>query len=111
MRRPLETETTGLRLFTRAEALALLKVGETTLYWLQRTRKLKPIRIGSRVLFNATEIRRLATYGASLTEGEKQAAAQHNQQTPPPPKKADMGSRGRGRPRKQRSVAMEAHRP
>ena len=66
---------TGSHLFTRAEALALLKIGETTLFWLQRTGKLRPIRIGSRVLFNATEIERLATHGATLTVVEKEAAA------------------------------------
>jgi len=58
--RSLGCEATGPRLFTRAEALAILKIGETTLFWLQRTGKLSPIRIGSRVLFNATEIERLA---------------------------------------------------
>jgi len=107
--RPLETEPTGPRLFTRAEALALLKIGETTLYWLQRTGKLSPIRIGTRVLFNANEIERFATHGASLTRAEKEAAAKHNQEAPPAPKTATMGPRNRGRPRKQRSVEMEAH--
>jgi hypothetical protein len=67
-------ESTAPRLFTRAEALVLLKIGETTLHWLQRTGKLKPIRIGSRVLFNAAEIERVATRGASLTEAEKNEA-------------------------------------
>ena len=65
------------RLFTRAEALAILKIGETTLFWLQRTGKLRPIRIGSRVLFNAAEIECIARHGASLTEAEKQTAANH----------------------------------
>jgi hypothetical protein len=109
--RPLECEATGPRLFTRAEALAILRIGETTLFWLQRTGKLRPIRIGSRVLFSATEIERVAAHGASLTEAEKEAAAQHNQQAPPPLKKANVGSRSRGQPRKQRSVAIEAPRP
>jgi len=68
----------GPRLFTRAEALAILRIGETTLFWLQRTRKLKPIRIGSRVLFNATEIERLALHGTTLTEAEKEAAAKRH---------------------------------
>jgi hypothetical protein len=68
-------EITCPRLFTRAEVLAILKIGETTLHWLQRTGKLQPIRIGSRVLFNATEIERLAIHGATLTEAEKEAAA------------------------------------
>jgi hypothetical protein len=67
-------EHTAPLLFTRAETLALLKIGETTLHWLQRTGKLKAIRIGSRVLFNATEITRVATRGASLTEAEKKEA-------------------------------------
>jgi hypothetical protein len=66
------------RLFTRAEVLAILKIGETTLFWLQRTGKLKAIRIGSRVLFNSTEIERLAMHGATLTEAEKEAAAKRN---------------------------------
>src|SRR5262244_3168067 len=78
--RSLECEATGPRLFTRAEALALLKIGETTLFWLQRTGKLKPIRIGSRVLFTAVEIGRVATHGATLTEAEKQAAAKRDQE-------------------------------
>lgn len=60
-----EKESTAPRLFTRAEALAVLKIGETTLFWLQRTGKLKAIHIGTRVLFNAAEIARVATRGAS----------------------------------------------
>src|SRR5262249_11478036 len=109
--RALECEAIGPRLFTRAEALAILRIGETTLFWLQRTGKLRPIRIGSRVLFSATEIERRAAHGASLTEPEKEAAAKHNQQAPPPLKKADVDSRSRGRPRKQRSVEMDTHGP
>jgi hypothetical protein len=73
-------EPIGPRLFTRAEALALLKIGETTLFWLQRTGKLNPIRIGSRVLFSAAEIGRIATRGASLTEAEKEAAAKRDRE-------------------------------
>jgi len=71
-------EPIGPRLFTRAEVLALLKIGETTLFWLQRTGKLKPVRIGTRVLFNAAEIERVAIHGATLTEAEKEAAAKRN---------------------------------
>ena len=74
----LTKEPIGPRLFTRAEALALLKIGETTLFWLQRTGKLKPIRIGSRVLFQAAEIERVAARGASLTEAEKEVAAKRD---------------------------------
>jgi hypothetical protein len=66
------------RLFTRADVLTILKIGETTLFWLQRTGKLNPIRIGSRVLFNAAEIERLAIHGATLTEAEKEAAAKRH---------------------------------
>jgi hypothetical protein len=69
-------EPIGPRLLTRAEVLALLKIGETTLFWLQRTGKLKPIRIGSRVLFSAGEIGQVAARGATLTEAEKEAARQ-----------------------------------
>jgi hypothetical protein len=96
-------EITVPRLFTRAESLKILKIGETTLFWLQRTGKLTPIRIGSRVLFNAAEINRIAAYGATLTTSEKQAAAANLPLpsaptlavtvVPPPPRR-------RGRPRK-----------
>ena len=63
------------RMYTRSDAMRILRIGETTLHWLQRTGKLKPIRIGSRVLFNAAEINRIAAHGATLTTSEKQAAA------------------------------------
>jgi Helix-turn-helix domain len=67
-------------LLTRGEALAALRIGETTLHWLARTGKLNPIKIGARVLFSAAEVERLALRGCSLTEAEKQAATkqQHN---------------------------------
>ena len=84
----------GPRLFTRAEALKILRVGETTLHWLQRTGKLKHVRIGARVLFSAAQIERLATRGATLTDAEKQAAAKRRPKTAEPP------LRRRGRPRK-----------
>src|SRR6516162_6102155 len=80
----LAKDTTASRLFTRAEVLVLLKIGETTLHWLQRTGKLKPIRIGSRVLFNAAEINRIAAHGATLTTSEKQAAAANLLRPPAP---------------------------
>jgi len=66
------------RLYNRTEALRILRIGETTLFWLQRTGKLKRIRIGSRVLFDATEIERIAAKGASLTAAEKQAAGERS---------------------------------
>src|SRR5215468_12083668 len=71
-------DQSGWRLFTRAEALAILRIGETTLFWLQRTGKLRPIRIGSRVLYTTAEIERLAIHGATLSEAEKEAAAKRN---------------------------------
>jgi hypothetical protein len=77
---PPANETNATSLLTRADALATLKIGETTLFWLQRTGKLKPIRIGSRVLFNASEIKRIATHGASLSKEEKEAAAKHQRE-------------------------------
>jgi hypothetical protein len=66
-------------LLTRTEALATLRIGETTLHWLQRTGKLKPINIGARVLFNRAEVERLAKHGCTLTEAEKQSAAKRKQ--------------------------------
>jgi len=66
-------------LFTRQDTLAALRIGETTLHWLQRTGKLKPINIGARVLFNPAEVEHLARHGCSLTEAEKQAAAKRKQ--------------------------------
>jgi hypothetical protein len=123
--RPLECEVAGPRLFTRAEALAILKIGETTLFWLQRTGKLRPIRIGSRVLYNVAEIERLAIHGATLTQVEKEAAAKRSPKVKRNPK-VTAGStasersrlaasghppapppRRRGRPRKQHSLAGE----
>jgi hypothetical protein len=93
------------RLFTRAEALAILKIGETTLFWLQRTGKLKPVRIGSRVLFNATEIERLAIHGATLTEAEKEAAAKRN----PKVTASRRGRRGRMREASAREPGRRIH--
>src|SRR5580704_7531959 len=39
-------------LLSRAETLAALRIGETTLHWLARTKKLNPVKIGARVLFS-----------------------------------------------------------
>jgi hypothetical protein len=99
----LAKDATASRLFTRAEVLVLLKIGETTLHWLQRTGKLKPIRIGSRVLFNAAEINRVAAHGATLTTTEKQAAAANLLRPPAPTLTVPVvppPPRRRGRPRK-----------
>ncbi len=65
-------------LLTRAETLAALRIGETTLHWLARTGTLKPIHIGARVLFSPAEVERLARLGCSLTEAEKTAASARN---------------------------------
>ena len=92
-------EPIGPRLFTRAEALAVLKIGETTLFWLQRTGKLKPIRIGSRVLFNAAEIRRIVAHGATLTEAEKEAATTRDRKAAASDHTTSLPRR-RGRPRR-----------
>ena len=97
-------EATTPRLFTRADALAILKIGETTLFWLQRTGKLQPVRIGSRVLFNAAEIERIAMRGATLTGAEKEAAAKRERKAIGTT--AQVGQpRRRGRPRKANSAA------
>jgi hypothetical protein len=61
-------------LLTRAETLASLRIGKTTLYWLQRIRRLNPINIGARVLFNPAEVEHIARHGCSLTEADKRAA-------------------------------------
>ena len=62
------------RMFTRNDAMKILRVGETTLHWLTRIGKLRAVRIGGRVLIPAGEIERLCRKGASLTEAEKTAA-------------------------------------
>jgi hypothetical protein len=67
-------------LLTRAETLATLRIGETTLHWIVRTEKLNPIHIGSRVLFSRADVERLARRGCTLTEAEKHAAAQARKQ-------------------------------
>jgi hypothetical protein len=85
---PKQSSTQRL-LFTRAETLASLRIGETTLYWLQRTRRLNPINIGARVLFNPAEVEHIARHGCSLTEADKRAA------TRPRPVSAERADPGR----------------
>ena len=67
-------EIVARRMYTRADAMRILRIGETSLHWLTRTGKLQAVHIGSRVLFPAAEIERLCRKGASLTEAEKTAA-------------------------------------
>jgi hypothetical protein len=76
-------------LLTRAETLASLRIGETTLYWLQRTRRLNPINIGARVLFNPAEVEHIARHGCRLTEADKRAA------TRPRPASAERADPGK----------------
>jgi Helix-turn-helix domain len=62
------------RMFTRGDAMKVLRIGETSLHWLTRTGKLQAVRIGGRVLIPATEIERLCRKGTTLSEAEKTAA-------------------------------------
>jgi hypothetical protein len=90
-------EITGRRLLSRADVLVRLNIGETTLYWLERTGKLKAIRIGRRVLFGPAEVERLATHGASLTEAEKEAAAKRDPKATACRAASQLGRRARAR--------------
>jgi len=65
------------RMFTRNDAMKILRLGETTLHWLTRLGKLQAVRVGGRVLIPATEIERLCRKGTTLTEAEKTAAREH----------------------------------
>jgi hypothetical protein len=62
------------RMYTRGDAMRILRIGETSLHWLTRTGKLQTVRIGGRVLIPATEIERLCRKGTSLSQAEKTAA-------------------------------------
>jgi len=99
-------EISGPRLFTRAEVLAILKIGETTLFWLQRTKKLTAIRIGSRVLFNAAQIERIAACGAVLQRPKRKPPSSAIGRWP---KVIRSSARARRRPR-QRSSHRSAER-
>jgi hypothetical protein len=67
-------EESAPRMYTRADALRILRIGETSLHWLTRTGKLHTVRIGGRVLIPAAELDRLCRRGATLSEAEKRAA-------------------------------------
>ena len=58
-------------LLSRTETLATLRIGETTLHWLARTKKLNPVKIGARVLFSTAEVEHIARHGCSLSESGK----------------------------------------
>ena len=62
------------RMYTRGDAMKILRIGETSLHWLTRTGKLQSVRIGGRVLIPAREIERLCRKGISLSKAEKTAA-------------------------------------
>ena len=70
-------ESVAPRMYTRADALRILRIGETSLHWLTRTGKLPIVRIGARVLIPAVEIERLCRKGTTLSEAEKTAAREH----------------------------------
>ena len=61
------------RMYTRGDAMKILRIGETSLHWLTRTGKLQTVRIGGRVLIPAAELNRLCRKGATLSEAEKRA--------------------------------------
>ena len=62
------------RMYTRGDAMRILRIGETSLHWLTRTGKLRAVRIGGRVLIPAAEVERLCRKGTTLSEVEKKAA-------------------------------------
>lgn len=61
-------------MYTRGDAMRILRIGETSLHWLIRTGKLQCVRIGARVLIPAMEVERLCRKGATLSMAEKAAA-------------------------------------
>src|SRR6516162_1348573 len=67
-------EQSAPRMYTRSDAMRILRIGETSLHWLTRTGKLQTVRIGGRVLIPAAEIERLCRKGTTLSEAEKTAA-------------------------------------
>jgi helix-turn-helix protein len=67
-------EQNAPRMYTRGDAMRILRIGETSLHWLTRTGKLQTVRIGGRVLIPAVELDRLCRKGATLSEAEKRAA-------------------------------------
>ena len=67
-------ESVAPRMYTRADALRILRIGETSLHWLTKTGKLRSVRIGARVLIPATEVERLCRKGTTLSGAEKAAA-------------------------------------
>ena len=85
-------DATDPRMYTRGDAMRILRIGETTLHWLNKTGKLRFVRIGARVLIPAAEVERLCRKGTTLSEAEKAAAREHAER------------RRLDRPRKKRKV-------
>ena len=111
------TDASAPRMYTRGDAMRILRIGETSLHWLVRTGKLRSVRIGGRVLIPATEVERLCRKGTTLSEAEKAAArsdsdphrrhcnrAVERPSEPPRPRR-------RGRPRKTDNVAAATGEP
>jgi hypothetical protein len=67
------TDASAPRMYTRGDAMRILRIGETSLHWLTRTGKLQTVHIGGRVLIPAAEIERLCRKGTTLSEAEKTA--------------------------------------
>jgi Helix-turn-helix domain len=69
---PVNDDIVAPRMFTRGDAMRILRIGETTLHFLTKTGKLQSVRIGARVLIPAAEIERLCRKGATLTGPRRQ---------------------------------------
>ena len=71
------TKTTAAdapRMYTRSDTMRILRIGQTSLFWLTKTGKLRFVRVGARVLIPASEVERLCRKGTTLSEAEKAAA-------------------------------------
>jgi Helix-turn-helix domain len=79
------------RMYTRGDAMRILRIGETSLHWLTRTGKLRAVRIGARVLIPAAEVERLCRKGTTLSEAEKAAARSDSERRCAPRKHAVEG--------------------
>ena len=68
------TDASAPRMYTRGDAMRILRIGETSLHWLTKTGKLRSVRIGARGLTPAKEVERLCLKGTTLSGAEKAAA-------------------------------------
>ena len=76
------TDASAPRMYTRGDAMRILRIGETSLHWLTKTGKLRSVRIGARVLIPATEVERLCRKGTTLSGAEKAAALSNPKRFP-----------------------------